>query len=222
MRWVDRGPEPDGVAGYRRQFAQGWVNYFQNRMGGRPDDHYWGEFRRELGRRFGGNCGYCQRRCDANACDAGRSPTVDHFRPLSHSPQLSYEWSNWIFCCRRCNKEYKRDNWPRFGYVDPCAVEVAERPEQYFDYSHSTGEIVPKPSLAQIDMDKARRTITDLGLNALDMRINRRRWIDLLMSKLQELPFSEWTAIADGYCDSSAEYGGIAAMFFAQYQQSAR
>ena len=222
MRWVDRGPEPDGVAGYRLQFTQGWVDYFENRIGGRPNDSYWRQFRGELSRRFSDNCGYCERKCDENADDAGRSPTVDHFRPLNRYPRLSYEWSNWIFCCRRCNEDYKRGNWPSFGYIDPCAVAAAERPERYFDYSHSTGEIIPKPRLTQADTDRARRTITDLGLNALDMRINRRRWIDRLISSLRELAPSEWPAIVDGYTAPSAEYGGIAAMFLARYQQPGR
>ena len=222
MRWVDRGAEPNGVAGYRQQFTQGWIDYFENQIGGRPTDSYWRQFRIELSRRFSDNCGYCERKCDANADDAGRSPTVDHFRPLNLYPWLSYEWTNWIFSCRRCNEDHKRGYWPPSGYVDPCAAQTTERPEQYFDYSHTTGEVVPKHGLARVDLDKARRTINDLGLNTLDMRINRRRWIERLRSSLQELPLSEWATIVTGFTAPYAEYGGIATMFLAQYQRSSR
>ncbi|MCE2499800.1 MAG: hypothetical protein J4G13_02930 [Dehalococcoidia bacterium] len=63
MRWIDRGPEPDGVAGYARQFTPGWVDYFQGGIGGRPTDSYWREFREVLGSRSGNICWYCERRC---------------------------------------------------------------------------------------------------------------------------------------------------------------
>ena len=222
MRWVDRGIEPDGVAGYRRQFTQGWVDYFENRVGGRPTDSYWREFRGELGRRFANNCGYCERKCDADADDAGRSPTVDHFRPRNRYPRLTYQWSNWIYSCRRCNEDYKGGNWPPFGYVDPCAAAAAGRPDRYFDYSHVTGEIIPKSGLSEPDRNKALRTLTDLGLNALDMRINRRRWIERLRVSLRALPLSEWPAVIAIYTAPSVEYSGIATMFLAQYEQPGR
>ena len=95
MRWVDRGPEPIGVAGYALQFTQGWIRYFRNREGGRPTDHYWGEFRPILESRTDNICWYCERRCDAGAEYGGRTPTVDHFRPRNRFPELTYEWPNW-------------------------------------------------------------------------------------------------------------------------------
>ena len=139
MQWVDRGPEPSGVAGYARQFTQGWVDYFQNRVGEQsPADSHWREFRPALGSRTNNICWYCERQCDTRAESGGRSPTVDHFRPRSRFPQLAYEWSNWVFSCYACNVENKGDRWPDSGFVDPCAAVVEERPEQYFDYDAET------------------------------------------------------------------------------------
>ena len=41
LRWVDRGPKPDGVAEYARQFTQGWVNYYQSGVDEQPTDFRW-------------------------------------------------------------------------------------------------------------------------------------------------------------------------------------
>ena len=141
MRWVDREPEPDGVAHYARQYTQGWMNYYQNRVDGLPVNEargasYWQEFRPMLASRTNNSCWYCERQCRAAG---GWAPSIDHFRPRSRFPELTYAWSNWIFSCRRCNVDNKKDKWPDSGYVDPCAANVMERPEQYFDYATDTG-----------------------------------------------------------------------------------
>ena len=188
MRWVDRGPEPSGVVGYALQFTQGWVDYFQNAVGGRPADSYWREFRPTLGSPTNNICWYCERQCDVGAESAGLAPTVDRFRPLSRCPQLAYAWSNWIFSCQRCNGENKKDKWPESGYVDPCAIDITERPEQYFDYDADTGEIVPKNSLSGTARWKASNTINDLGLNRLDVRFFRFEWTRKFREDLLLLP----------------------------------
>lgn len=185
MRWVDRGPEPDEVAEYARQYTQGWVDYYQNRIDGlpisdEPRDSYWQRFRSMLSSRANNNCWYCERQCLAVG---GWAPTVDHFRPRSRYPQLTYVWSNWIFSCRRCNVDNKQDKWPESGYVDPCAVDITERPERYFDYDPATGRIELKGS-----HQKAEDTISDLGLNKPDIlnpRFNSIR--QFIMEFLEEL-----------------------------------
>ena len=74
-------------------------------------------------------------------------PTVDHFKPLRHFPELAYKWSNWIFSCQRCNGDYKKGRWPAVGYVDPSADDQQERPAKFLDYDATTGEIIPKSGL---------------------------------------------------------------------------
>ena len=91
MRWIDRGPEPDGVKEYAQRFTQGWVRYFREGVGERPGDSHWREVRGVMGERSGGNCWYCERRCMREAEDTGKSPTVDHFRPLNRFPELGLQ-----------------------------------------------------------------------------------------------------------------------------------
>ena len=165
MRCVDRGSEPAGVDAYRRQHTQGWVDHYQSGMGQPSPDlvNHWREFRDELGARFNNKCGYCERAC---ATRSDNSATLDHFRPRSKFPELTYEWTNWVFSCRRCN-DYKGDKWQESGYVDPCPADSADCPEEYLDIDANTGSLLPKSTLASPDKAKAQNTIGDIGLNEL-------------------------------------------------------
>ena len=214
LRWIDRGPEPAGVAGYAQQYTPGWIDYFQNGIGQRPSDFLWSIFRLALGSRNNNICWYCERQCDAET--GGRAPTVDHFRPLSRFPQLAYAWPNWVYSCRRCNEDYKRDNWPDLGYVDPTAVEVAERPERYFDYDADTGEIVPRDGLSGIALQRAFHTIADLGLNKLDVMYFRLQWTKQFVADLLSLPVSERRAFAEYITQQPVEYAGVTGMVVEQ------
>lgn len=216
MRWIDRGPEPHGVQAYNRQFTQGWVDYFQGRGGSRPNDSHWRDFRELLGNRSGNVCWYCERRCLRYVDDSGRASTIDHFRPLSRYPELAYEWSNWIFSCRRCNVENKQDKWPVSGYVDPSSADEQERPEQYFDYDADTGDIVPKPGLPSEARQRALRTIDDLGLNKLDIRFYRLDWTRRFLADLQALPANDRRSYAEFSTRIGLEFAGVTLMMAQQ------
>ena len=220
MRWVDRGLQPDGVAGYARQFTQGWVNHFVHDAGGRPNDAYWGQFRPELRIRFSAKCGYCERRCDPVAGAGDRAETVDHFRPLNHSPELAYEWTNWIFSCRRCNSDFKRDKWPETGYVDPCESDTAQRPERYFDCDETTGEIIPKVGLTEVQRRRARNTRDDLGLNRGDLQEERLDSITRFKDDLLRFPAADRQAFADFMTMPEVEFCGAIRMIVSQLKQA--
>ena len=220
MRWIDRGPEPVGVQVYAREFTQGWVEYFRDRVGDRPNDSYWREFRELLGSCSGNICWYCERQCYRDASDSGRAPTVDHFRPLSRHPDLAYQWCNWIFSCRRCNGENKGDKWPNAGYVDPCAPDEGERPEQYFDYDAETGEIITMPGLSPEARERAQRTIDDLGLNKLDLRFYRLDWTRRFIADWQALANTDRPAFAEFSTRTGFEFVGATSMVIQQLRAS--
>lgn len=221
MRWIDRGPEPPTVAGYAQQFTPGWVDYFENRVGGRPTDSYWQDYRADLGAQSSNICWYCEQQCAAAADAGGQAPTVDHFRPLSESPQLAYEWSNWVFSCRRCN-ESKGNRWPETGYIDPCAADTAERPEQYFDYDADTGEILPRNDLSGPAQRKAWDTIDDLGLNNNVLSGLRKAWTDDFRRGLRRLSTSEQAVLIATFTEQPVEYAGATGMMVAQLRQEGR
>lgn len=155
MHWVNRGPEPPGLHNVRLRFTQEWVEHHQSGTGNPPNPR-WRPFRPDLSRAFSSLCGYCE--------EITRGE-IDHFRPVSKFPALVYQWSNWILACHDCNHA-KSNKWPGDGYIDPCAVVAAGRPEQFFDFDTETGYLRPKTGLRASASAKTSRMIKDLDLNA--------------------------------------------------------
>ena len=215
MKWVDRGPEPGGVVDYARRFTQGWIDYFEKRVGARPEDSDWREFRPLLGACTNNNCWYCERACYIDSGSPERAPAVDHFRPRRWFPALVYAWPNWVYSCQRCN-DSKGDGWPEHGYVDPCAAVAAERPERYFDYDRLTGEIVPRGGLAGEARQRALRTIDDLGLNAVDVRFYRHHHTRQFEEDIERLPIGDRQDFSAMFTDQSVEYAGVTRMVMEQ------
>lgn len=215
MRWIDRGPEPEGVQEYARKFTPGWVQYFKDGVGRRPEDSCWREFRQLLGNRSGKNCWYCERRCQQGTDDDARAPTLDHFQPLSRFPDLAYRWSNWIFSCQSCNKN-KGGGWPASGYVNPSAADEKERPGEYFDYDANTGEIIAMPGLHSEARERAQFTIDDLGLNRLDVRFYRYHWIRQFINDWQTLPIEDRAEFVEFLTQIGHEFAGTTLMAVGQ------
>ncbi len=206
--------------GYARQFTPGWVDHFRHGRGGRPTDSFWREFRSTLGVRTADICWYCERQCEPASEAGGKAATVDHFKPRSRFPELTYQWTNWVFSCRRCNEEHKQDKWPALGYVDPCAGDELERPEQFFDYDTETGEIVAHPTLTGDARQKAWATIADLGLNKLDVVFYRLDWTRQFLDDLGMFPAGERRAFVEFWFEQPQEFRGAIAMTVARLEAS--
>ena len=167
MHWVDRGPEPPGLSSIRARYTPGWVEYRDGSRANPPSDARWRRFRNELQAAFGGLCGYCEELCRGE---------TDHFQPKDRFPELVYAWSNWILSCPRCN-QLKGDKWPTGGYVNPCAKSKPARPESFFTFDTTTGEIIPKSGLTPARYAKAQIMIENLGLNE-DFHLEKRlQWL---------------------------------------------
>ena len=169
-----------------------------------------------LGRRSGNVCWYCERLCFRDTDDGGKAPTVDHFKPRRLFPELAYEWRNWIFSCLRCNNEYKRDKWPTSGYVDPSAADEEDRPERYFDYDASTGELIPKSGISEEARETVLDTIDDLGLNKPDVLNYRLDWTRRFTEDWQSLPTGDRHAFAEYYTRRGVEFAGVTLMIVQQ------
>lgn len=218
MRWVDRGPEPAGVAGYARQFTQGWVEHFSEGRGQPPSDSFWRDFRSLLGSQSNGICWYCERQCENDSDVGGLSPTVDHFRPRSLFPELVYAWYNWVFSCRRCNEEEKRNKWPEGGFVDPCATDISERPESCFAYDPLTGELIPQSGLPNSTRRRVWDTIDELGLNKLDIKISRMEHVQSFLNLVLGHPLGERQRFVESCMTERAEHLGSMALIVKQLQ----
>lgn len=161
-------------------------------------------------------CWYCERHCEPASDVGDRSATLDHFKPRSLFPELVYEWSNWVFSCRRCNRDNKGNKWPNSGYIDPAAADVYERPERYFDYDMMTHELIPKDDLSGDERQRALKTIDDLGLNTRDVLTSRQEWIQRFIEDVSQVPVEERAALAKYLENESPEYLGSMRLVLAQ------
>ena len=124
-----------------------------------------------------GICAYCERACSKIAGPPNHN-RIDHFYPRSGCNRLSFEWANLMYVCKRCN-DVKNDcrvadelKLDREAYVNPRKGSAGS----FFTFNiDDTGcRIIPNPNLNdQVDIDKAKRTIDDFGLDAIDTIINR-------------------------------------------------
>ena len=216
MRWIDRGPEPSGIRRYDRRFTQRWIQHYRDGVGERPRDSHWRQFREMLGGLSGNVCWYCERLCFRDVDDKGKAPTVDHFKPLRHYPELAYRWFNWVFSCHRCNGDYKRDKWPALGYVDPSVASEQDGPEQYFDYDAQTGEIIPRSGLPREAREKALQTIDDLGLNSRDVLNYRLDWTRRFTRDWKALPAGDRGQFVECFTQMGVEFAGTTLMVVQQ------
>ena len=202
MHWVDRGPEPAGLAHIRARYTPRWSEYYGSGVGNKPRDDGWREFSDDLCRAFHGLCAYCEHLCRGE---------VDHFRPKSRFPDLVYDWSNWLFACHDCNHA-KLDKWPPTGYVDPCSRSRSARLERFFTFDTLTGEMLPKEGLSRARRRKAQDTIDDLRLNAWHHLQKRRVWLRLFSEIIPGDP-AELTVESEEqrahYCSRSTPYSSI-------------
>lgn len=154
----------------RARYTTKWIEYYRHKLGGKPTDSYWRQFKCQLNRSFFQLCGYCEVFCQTE---------VEHFRPKSKYPELVYVWSNWVNSCHACNNA-KSEKWSSRGLVDPCARTRAARPEEYFVFDITTGRIRPKSDLSVARYLKATNTIEILRLNAYWRTKQRLKWIRFL------------------------------------------
>jgi uncharacterized protein (TIGR02646 family) len=167
MHWVNRGNEPSSLKRIRKGYNRGWVRFYRKNQGKKPTDEKWRQFYQHVSTRFSSLCAYCE--CETKG-------EIDHFRPKKVFPESVYQWSNWVFACHDCNN-CKGEEWPHFGYVNPCAQERKERPEKYFHFDLQTGEILPRDSLNPQRRQRAMDTIRQLRLNGFHQLKRRITWI---------------------------------------------
>ena len=124
-----------------------------------------------------GICAYCERECivgnrRGGKRDQANTNTVDHFFPRKEFNELTFEWTNLMYVCHRCNARKKDRVFGERLRADASAY-VNPREEQSWTYFSFEVEadtklcrIVPNPDvLDKKEWKKATRTIQDLRLN---------------------------------------------------------
>ena len=134
---------------------------------------------------------------------------MDHFRPKSVFPELTYEWDNWLLACTPCNRA-KGDKWPSAGYVNPCADSPPDHPESYFTYDTVTGEIIPRAGLSSPMRECANRMIADLKLNDHHHLKSRLRRILIVRYVFNYVPGNEVADVIELLTSRETELSSIA------------
>lgn len=99
--------------------------------------------------------------CDIHPLKASGA-TVEHFRPKSAFPLVSYVWENLFYCCTNCQK--KGSKFPLdFKLLKPDQVSYSF--SYYFIYNFSTGIIKTNPMRSFSEKKRAENNIELYGLN---------------------------------------------------------
>ena len=99
--------------------------------------------------------------CDLHPLKASGA-SVEHFRPKSIFPLVSYVWGNLFYCCTNCQK--KGNKFPLdFRLLKPDQPSYSFN--FYFIFNFSTGVIKPNPARTFEDQMRADKNIGLYGLN---------------------------------------------------------
>jgi len=91
------------------------------------------------------------------------NPSIDHFKPKSKFPELSFSWSNLFYSCGDC-QTIKGSKYPKdIITIKPDALDYEF--DSWFEFSFKTFEVIPKITLCNEDKIIAQETINWLGLN---------------------------------------------------------
>jgi uncharacterized protein (TIGR02646 family) len=99
--------------------------------------------------------------------------TIEHFRPKSAFPLLSYAWANLFYCCKYCN-ESKGEN-PERNLLKPDKLNYSF--EKYFLFDYESGKIEVNPALSAVDKLLAENTILIYGLNEFNRPFRRKFYL---------------------------------------------
>lgn len=111
---------------------------------------------------------------------------IEHLKPKSKFPELSFDWNNLNLVCEVCNTSFKKDNWdPACPFLDPSQEDISS----FLKLNLITGEYNPID-----DNLRAKYTIEHTGLNRKPLVVRRNQIIDFcakLISKIGKEQFIE-------------------------------
>ncbi|MBI5558340.1 MAG: TIGR02646 family protein [Deltaproteobacteria bacterium] len=119
---------------------------------------------------FHDKCAYCESKISHIAYEQ-----IEHFRPKSKFPELTFEWTNLLLSCPICNGlAYKGDHFPEETEGGPLINPCEDMPDEHLDFVFDLDA-----RLATVVGKTARGETTKklLGLNRDDLRAYRTKVI---------------------------------------------
>lgn len=168
---------------------------------------------------FNGKCAYCESKITHVTYGA-----IEHFFPKSVYVDLTFEWSNLLFSCDRCNDaNHKGTNFPLDANGDPLLIDPTDGktdPNAHLEFVWD--DVARIASVYGRDQrGKAVETIFDLnGVNGRkELIAHRSRYIKSLFALLPFAKLGDKEVIASlrEACDPSAEYSAFARVYILPY-----
>lgn len=140
------------------------------------------EIKRALNTLFHGKCAYCESKIKHVSY-----PHIEHYRPKSKFPNLTFTWDNLLLACGMCNSaKYKGDHFPETKdggpYVNPCR----DDPNDHFDFVYNAQA---KITSVYGKTPRGETTEQALGLNRPDLRTYRNTQITRLAYIAAQAPY---------------------------------
>lgn len=111
-----------------------------------------------------------------------KSMTVEHIQLKSQRPDLIFEWSNLLCCCRVCNTNRSTNAYDPNLYIDPT---IDESPERYFKIKPD-GTITPEDGITNDDINRANYMINIYKLNEKSLKTERKHYYESLLKEEEE------------------------------------
>ncbi|MDP8229009.1 MAG: retron system putative HNH endonuclease [Candidatus Electryoneaceae bacterium] len=170
---VERSPMADIL----HREADGWLIQLNNATTKKQKKQAQNKYRHKqvkdaLVAMFSGKCAYCESRIQHIAYGH-----IEHYRPKSIFPGLTFTWSNLLLACSKCNV-IKGKRFPETNegepIINPCEDEPDDHLMFYFDPDAKLAMVYGKTSRGEL-------TVELLELNRDDLRKHRSEYIKKLL-----------------------------------------
>jgi len=151
-------------------------------------------------------CAFCEQKiipCQDNKIEECSS-TVEHYRPKSRYYWLAYSWDNLLWCCHRCNQN-KANDFELLGtpvvyhedfvtaiHTSIHGYQTVEQPKMIHPELES---VIDKVSFIQgviaSEDERVHYTITTCGLNRPDLNEKRKKVIDDVVKKMNDVTLAK-------------------------------
>lgn len=154
-----------------------------------------------------GKCMYCETKILASEYG-----DVEHIKPKSLFPELTYVWNNLGFACEICNRTNKNDNYDE-KFIDP----YSDNPDEFLDAVGAI--IVPKNG-----NERGLYSCDILGLNRIDLEQKRNEELlsvkkiidEVLRNPTSDVKLSLINELKD-YIREQSEYSFVKRKFVEEY-----
>ncbi len=201
---IDRSPKPTILDRHQISWTREFLGASTGARKCRAEKKYrHREIKGALVAMFHGKCAYCESKI--SHIDYGH---IEHFRPKSRYPELTFEWTNLLLSCPICNgPEYKGNRFPEEAAGGPLINPCDDTPDEHLEFVFD-----PVAMLTTVIGKTPRGEITEklLGLNRHDLRAYRTRIIVrlfVLASYAETDPAAD--ALLAEACHNDSEYAAF-------------